>query len=102
MYVKKNADYKMPESFNAFCKMVSLIAANTSRILEVSVACVKLDDQWVRGYNSSIFPFDLEQSMYLLRVDIKFCSIDLAKSPKDILCSLINIRSTRIIREIPF
>lgn len=32
----------MPESLSAFWRMVSLTAANTSRILEVSVACVRL------------------------------------------------------------
>lgn len=32
----------MPESFNAFCRMVSFTAAKTSRIFEVSVACVRL------------------------------------------------------------
>jgi hypothetical protein len=32
----------MPESFSAFCRTVSLTAANTSRIFDVSVACVKL------------------------------------------------------------
>ena len=31
-------NYKMPESFRAFCKMVSLTAAKTSRIFVVSVA----------------------------------------------------------------
>lgn len=30
--------HKMPESFRAFCKMVSLTAAKTSRTLVVSVA----------------------------------------------------------------
>ena len=35
----------MPESFNAFCNIVSLTAAKTSRMLDVSVACVRL----VRG-----------------------------------------------------
>jgi len=34
-------DHKMPESLRAFCSMVSLTAANTNRIFEVSVACVK-------------------------------------------------------------
>lgn len=34
----------MPESLRAFCKMVSLTAANTNRIFFVSVACVKLYD----------------------------------------------------------
>lgn len=32
----------MPESFSAFCNMVSFTAAKTSRMFEVSVACVKL------------------------------------------------------------
>ena len=35
-------DYRMPESFSAFCSIVSLTAAKTSRIFEVSVACVRL------------------------------------------------------------
>jgi hypothetical protein len=33
--------YRMPESFKAFCNIVSFTAANTSRIFVVSVACVK-------------------------------------------------------------
>lgn len=36
-------DYRIPESFNAFCSIVSLTAAKTSRTFEVSVACVRLD-----------------------------------------------------------
>jgi hypothetical protein len=35
-------DYKMPESFKAFCNIVSLTAAKTSRMFDVSVACVRL------------------------------------------------------------
>ena len=34
--------YNIPESFSAFCSIVSFTAAKTSRILLVSVACVKL------------------------------------------------------------
>ena len=34
--------HNIPESFRAFCRMVSLTAANTSRIFVVSVACVRL------------------------------------------------------------
>lgn len=34
--------YRMPESAKARCKMVSLTAAKTRRMLEVSVACVRL------------------------------------------------------------
>lgn len=36
-------DHSMPESLSAFCSIVSLTAAKTSRMLEVSVACVRLD-----------------------------------------------------------
>lgn len=35
-------NHKMPESFNAFCNIVSFTAAKTSLILDVSVACVRL------------------------------------------------------------
>jgi hypothetical protein len=34
--------YRIPESFNAFCNIVSLTAAKTSRMFDVSVACVRL------------------------------------------------------------
>ena len=34
--------YRIPESFRAFCSIVSLTAAKTRRMLEVSVACVRL------------------------------------------------------------
>ena len=34
--------YNIPESFRAFCSIVSLTAAKTSLMLEVSVACVRL------------------------------------------------------------
>jgi hypothetical protein len=33
---------RMPESLRAFCRIVSFTAAKTSRMLDVSVACVKL------------------------------------------------------------
>ena len=35
--------YKMPESARALCRMVSLTAAKTRRMLDVSVACVRLE-----------------------------------------------------------
>ena len=35
--------YNMPESLSAFWRIVSLTAANTNRMLVVSVACVKLN-----------------------------------------------------------
>jgi hypothetical protein len=42
-------DYRMPESFSAFCSIVSLTAAKTSRIFEVSVACVRLKRSVMRN-----------------------------------------------------
>lgn len=33
--------HKIPESLSAFCKIVSLTAAKTNLIFDVSVACVK-------------------------------------------------------------
>lgn len=34
---------RIPESLSALLRMVSLTAANTRRMLEVSVACVRLE-----------------------------------------------------------
>jgi hypothetical protein len=46
-------NYRMPESFSAFCSIVSLTAAKTRRMFEVSVACVRL--RWlVRGNGCKI------------------------------------------------
>lgn len=36
------SSYRIPESFKAFCRIVSLTAAKTKRIFEVSVAWVRL------------------------------------------------------------
>jgi len=38
-----SVNHNMPESFKAFCKIVSFTAAKTSRMFVVSVACVKLE-----------------------------------------------------------
>lgn len=40
---KECTPYKIPESIKAFCKMVSLTAAKTNRMLVVSVAWVRLE-----------------------------------------------------------
>lgn len=42
MHASVVVHHKIPESFKALFSIVSLTAANTNRILEVSVACVKL------------------------------------------------------------
>lgn len=46
----------MPESFKAFCRMVSLTAAKTRRIFEVSVACVRLANVSIHSKPSSLLP----------------------------------------------
>jgi hypothetical protein len=35
-------NHRMPESFSAFCSIVSFTAAKTRRMFDVSVACVRL------------------------------------------------------------
>ena len=40
--LKMGTNYRIPESVKALCRMVSLTAANTRRMFEVSVACVRL------------------------------------------------------------
>lgn len=37
--------HRIPESLSAFWRIVSFTAANTRRIFEVSVACVRLDSR---------------------------------------------------------
>lgn len=39
--VDEPSHHNIPESLSAFCKIVSLTAAKTSRMFEVSVACVR-------------------------------------------------------------
>lgn len=39
---QRRKGYRIPESLSAFCSIVSFTAANTSRIFDVSVACVRL------------------------------------------------------------
>ena len=87
-------DHRMPESFRAFCKMVSLTAAKTSRMLVVSVAWVRL-----KGRISSRHSGD-PVTKNLLRVEIQMCPIHLIESPQEILGSTINVVATRIIREV--
>jgi len=38
----RGSNYRIPESLSAFCNIVSLTAAKTSRMFVVSVACVRL------------------------------------------------------------
>lgn len=42
MVRKLRTAQRIPESLSAFCRIVSFTAAKTSRIFDVSVACVRL------------------------------------------------------------
>ena len=65
----------MPESFNAFCNIVSLTAANTSLMFDVSVACVKLGRISAHDEKSG----SIQDS---LRIQVEVCSVDLIESPE--------------------
>lgn len=52
---KENRNYRIPESFNAFCRIVSFTAANTKRMFVVSVAWVRLITRFEFGTRIQIF-----------------------------------------------
>lgn len=82
----------MPESLSAFCKMVSLTAAKTNRMFDVSVACVRL------GYVSQCE--SPRRGLCLLGVQIQVCTIDLVESPQEILRCSIDIVATGVVRKV--
>ena len=96
---KESRDHRIPESRNAFCSIVSLTAANTKRMLPVSVAWVKLKHRYksVKALFKS-----RRQNFNSLRVDAQPRPIELRKSPQNVLGSFIDVRSSRIFREVLF
>ena len=71
--------------------MVSLTAAKTSRIFDVSVACVRLAGLALVLYT---------KEEILLRVEVEMCSVDLVESPEEVFRSSVDIIATRVIREV--
>lgn len=84
----------MPESFSAFCRMVSLTAAKTSRMFEVSVAWVRLG---MVSIEQSLPPHRLDR---LLRIEIEVSTIDLVEAPQQILGSSICVIASRVVGEV--
>ena len=82
----------MPESFRAFCRMVSLTAAKTKRILVVSVAWVRLTFGKQRDQK--------RDAGSVLRVEVEICTVDLIESPEQVLGRSVHIIATRVIGEI--
>lgn len=91
--------HKIPESFRALFKMVSLTAANTNRILDVSVACVKLRRRQSISRQSSDVE-DLVSFRYLLRVQVQMRAIHLVESPQQILGCFVDVIPARIIGKV--
>ena len=91
----KTESYRIPESLSAFCRIVSLTAAKTRRILLVSVACVKLD----RHVSDRERPIWLG-IVNILRVEIQMSSVNLVESPQQVLGSFVDIVASRVVREI--
>jgi len=79
----------MPESFSAFWRMVSLTAANTSRMFDVSVA-------WVRLAGLAIGRLGAKSNC-LLRIQVQVGAVDLIESPQQVLGSAIYIVATGVI-----
>jgi hypothetical protein len=85
--------YKMPESFRAFWRMVSLTAAKTSRIFDVSVACVRLKEV-------SESALEMIRRKDSLRVEVQMCSVHLIKAPQQILRRSIDVVATGIVGKV--
>lgn len=78
--------YRIPESFNAFCRIVSFTAAKTRRIFDVSVACVRLRRISTVGRQET-------EDIDSLRVKIEMRSVDLVEPPEQILRGTIHVVS---------
>ena len=76
--------YRMPESLSAFCSIVSLTAAKTSRMFDVSVACVRL--RWLVLKVRVISDIKI-----LLRVEVEMRTIDLIESPEQVFRGAVDI-----------
>lgn len=85
--------YKIPVSSSEFLIIVLATAAKTSRMFDVSVACVML--QW-----SIRFCDPTRRRGHSLRIHAELCSVCLHEPPQDILGRLVYIRSTRVLLEV--
>lgn len=66
----------MPESFSALLRIVSLTAAKTSRMFDVSVACVRL------AIVSRFVLLKVRSHNNLLWVEVQVSPVDLIESPE--------------------
>jgi hypothetical protein len=88
---------RIPESLSALFKMVSFTAANTRRMLDVSVACVRLEGQ----LSDYMFQNQIRAGEgNILRIEVEMCPIDLIKPPKQVLRRLVDVGATLIVGEV--
>lgn len=83
--------------------MVSFTAANTSLILDVSVACVRL--RW--GEERSVYKNwgkagegDGKMPWDLLRIQIQVCAVYLVEAPEQVFSGSVDIVATRVVGKI--
>jgi len=84
--------YKMPESFSAFCNIVSFTAAKTSRMFDVSVACVRLH---LLAENTAPWA-----GVDILWIEVEMRSVHLVKSPEQIFGGAVYVVASGIIGKV--
>ncbi len=98
MYIKRGSHQRIPESLRALFKIVSLTAANTRRMLDVSVACVKLiGGQQLAQANQTE---GKQRGRCLLWVEVQVSPVDLVEPPEQIFGCLVDIVATRVVWEV--
>ena len=83
--------YRIPESLRAFCKIVSLTAAKTNRMFDVSVA-------WVRLSMSAVYLMQREHN--ILGVQIQMRPVHLVEPPEQVFCCAVDVVSPRVVWEV--
>jgi len=86
--------HNIPESFKAFCRMVSFTAAKTSRIFVVSVACVRLRAQSANDSSCK------KTNAISLRVEVELSSVDLVEPPEQVFGRSVHVVAARIVWKI--
>ena len=100
----ESRSHSMPESFNAFCRIVSFTAANTNRMFPVSVACVRLEDDerldWLVTCGRDLKIKEDVWYRYSLRINTQPSTICLHKSPQDVLCRFVDVRTASVFGKV--
>ena len=92
-----NDDYRIPQSFTAFCNILSFTTTNTSWILPVSVTCVKLACKSLVSASYVTIKKAISLSVHTQPPPIR-----LHQPTQHILrCLINNIPHTRLLWEIP-